>query len=157
MKIKQWLVLVLALIAFTSCQYEEVEIEEVRNFRVEKMTGERVHFSFDVKLLNPNNYALKVSSTDLLCEINGRNLGKLYLDETVRVPAGNKNFIPVLSSVTTEGASENILPILLGSVFNRAVDIRLKGEIRGGAFFFPKTIAIDHSERVDFDGSLPGS
>lgn len=156
MKIKAWLVLALAFVALTSCQYQEVEITEVRRFRIEKMAGDRVHFSFDVKLRNPNNYALKVSSTDLVCEINGRNLGQLYLDEAVKVPAGNNDFIPVFSSVTTEGAAKNILPILLGSLFNRAVDIRLKGEIRGGTFIFPKTIAIDHSERVDFDGSSVG-
>lgn len=156
MKIKQLFVLALALIALTSCTYEEVEILEVRSFRIEKMSGNRLHFSFDVKLHNPNNYALKVSSTDLLCEINGRNLGKLYLDEAIQVPAGNKEFIPVLSSVATEGAAKNILPILLGSLFNRAVDIRLKGEVRGGTFIFPKTIDIDHSERVDFDASAIG-
>lgn len=145
------------VLALTSCQYDEVEISDIRKFRIDKVDKNHIHFSFDIKLRNPNNYALKVSSTDLICELNGRNLGNLYLDEPVKIPAGNTDFIAIRSSVKTEGAANNVLPILLGSVLSQAIDIRLTGEVKGGAFIFPKTIQVDHSERVDFEGGMFGS
>jgi len=150
------LIFLCVALTLTSCQYDEVEISDIRKFRIDKVDNNRIHFSFDIKLRNPNNYALKVSSTDLVCELNGRNLGNLYLDEPVKVPAGNNDYISIHSSVKTEGAANNVLPILLGSLLNRAIDVRLTGEVKGGAFIFPKTIQIDHFERVDFEGGMLG-
>lgn len=139
--------------ALQSCQYTEVHIDDIRNFEIEKVEEKRIYFSFDARVINPNKYALKVSSTDLRCEINGVNMGQLYLSDKVKVPADNDEYVPVNASVTTEGAAQNVLSILLGSLFSQAVDIRLKGEVKGGLLFFPKKIRIDHSERVEWSGS----
>lgn len=136
------------------CQYEDVAISDIRNFEIERMEENRIYFSFDAKVINPNTYSLKVSATDLEFEINGVNMGLLHLSDAVKIPAGNDDYIPIHSSVSTKDAAQNVLSILLGSVFSQAVDIRLQGEIKGGVLFFPRKIPIDHSERIEWEGSF---
>jgi len=150
----RFLLLLLAAVLLQSCQYDDVAIADIRNFKIDKMEENRIYFSFDAKIINPNSYSLKVSATDLMFEINGVNMGLLHLSDAVKIPAGNDDYIPVHSSVSTKGAAQNVLSILLGSVFSQAVDIRLQGEIKGGVLFFPRKIPIDHSERIEWNGSI---
>ena len=150
----RFLLLLLATVLLQSCQYDDVAIADIRNFKIDKMEENRIYISFDAKIINPNSYSLKVSATDLMFEINGVNMGFLHLSEAVKIPAGNDDYIPVRSSVSTKDAAQNVLSIVLGSVFSRAVDIRLKGDIKGGILFFPRKIPIDHSERIEWNGSM---
>lgn len=150
----RFLLLLLATVLLQSCQYDDVAIADIRNFKIDKMEENRIYISFDAKINNPNSYSLKVSATDLMFEINGVNMGFLHLSEAVKIPAGNDDYIPVRSSVSTKDAAQNVLSIVLGSVFSRAVDVRLQGEIKGDVLFFPRKIPIDHSERIEWNGSM---
>lgn len=147
------LLFVLMAVVAVSCRYEEVSFEEIRHFKIQKVEAQKIHFSFDARIVNPNAYALKVSDTDLKIEVNGVNLGQLYLSENLKIPAGNNDFLAVDASVQTAETAQGILSIVLGSVFSRAVDLRLTGEVKGGLLFFPKRIPVDHSERIEWNGT----
>lgn len=142
----------ITLLLFTSCEYKEVEIKNIRNFRVVKVEEQRVFFAFDIQLINPNSYSLKVSSSDLDCSLNGSNFGKLNLGNTLRIPAGNTDYLPVESSVELGGSGQNLPAIVMATVLSNSIEFGLSGEIRGGAFLFTKTIPINHTERVYLDG-----
>lgn len=144
-----WLLLIVAVL-ISSCTYEEVTLNDIRNFRIENVENRQIYFSFDARIVNPNAFALKISDSDLQMEINGVDMGQLYLSEAVKIPAGNDEFVPVRASVLTAGSSQGIVSILLGSVLSRAVDVRLKGEVKGGLIVYSKRIPVDHSERIEW-------
>ena len=149
--IGRWLVIVCLALCCFSCQYNEVEVNDIRNFQIRKVENSRLFLSFDVLLNNPNSYQIKVLGTDLNCAINGRNLGNLRLDEPLVIPPKNEGFVPVNASLTTKGAAASALSVLVTSLISQSVDIHLSGDVRGGFFLFPKTIEIDHRERVELN------
>lgn len=142
----------LSLLLFASCEYKEVEVKNIRNFRVVKVEEQRVFFSFDIQLINPNSYALKVSSSDLDCSLNGSNVGKLNLGSTLRIPSGNDEYLPVEASVELQGTGQNLPALALATVLSNSIEFGLSGEIRGGVFLFTKSIPIHYTERVYLDG-----
>lgn len=149
MKLILWSVLLTTFLV--SCTYEEVAIHDIKGFKINKMEDRQIFFQFDIKLENPNNYALKIKNSDLSINLNNKNLGKLFLDETLSVPAKNTDYILVKSSVKTEGSAQDILSIMMGSLFTGALDVHIKGEVTGGTFLYPKKVQIDHAEKVRFD------
>jgi len=153
MALLRCLILWVLAVGITSCQYNEVVVEDIRDFQIRKMEINRIFLGFKVKLKNPNSYQIKVSNTDLNCTINGRNMGNLRLDNKLLIPPGNDNYLTVNSSLTTKGAAGNVLSILLSSLISQSVEIHLTGDVQGGLFIFPKTIEIDHRERVDLNRS----
>jgi LEA14-like dessication related protein len=144
-----WCLLLSATLA--SCTYEEVAIHDIKGFKINKMEDRQIFFQFEIKLDNPNNYALKIKNSDLSINLNNKNLGQLYLSETLSVPAKNKDYVLVKSSVKTQGSAQDILSIMLGSLFTGALDVHIKGEVSGGSMIFPKKVQIDHAEKVRFD------
>lgn len=144
----------LALFCFASCSYQDVDITDIRKFRVNSMGSDRLYFSFDVHIDNPNSYPLKVSSSDLEMEINRVNFGKLYLEESVQVPKKFKGYVNVQSSVSTEKAGSNLISVLVGSLLTQSLDVRLHGKVRGGSGLFTKNFDVDHREKVAFDGNI---
>jgi len=143
-------VLILGL-SLTSCKYEEVAIEDIKGFKINKMEAQQVFFEFQIKLNNPNSYALNVKNSDLSIKLNNKNMGKLLLSETIKVPAKNTDYILVKSSVKTEGSAQDLFSVMLGSLFSGALDLHIQGEVTGGTFIFPKKVQINHSEKVKFD------
>lgn len=141
----------ITLVLFTSCEYKEVEIKNIRNFRILNIEDQRVFFAFEILLINPNSYALKVSSSDLDCSLNGSNFGKLNLGKTLRIPAGNTDYISVESSVELSGSGQNLPSLVMATVLSNSIEFGLSGEIQGGVFVFTKSIPINHTERVYLD------
>lgn len=149
LKLILWSVLLTTLLS--SCTYEEVVIHDIKGFKINKMEERQIFFQFEIKLDNPNNYALKIKNSDLSINLNNKNLGKLYLNETLSVPANNTDYVLVKSSVQTQGSAQDILSVMMGSLLTGALDVHIKGEVSGGTIIFPKKVQIDHAEKVRFD------
>jgi LEA14-like dessication related protein len=128
-----------------------VVIHDIKGFKINKMEDSQIFFQFEIKLDNPNNYALKIKNSDLSINLNNKNLGKLFLSETLSVPANNTDYVLVKSSVQTQGSAQDILSVMMGSLLTGALDVHIKGEVSGGSMIFPKKVQIDHAEKVRFD------
>ena len=140
------------LFLLSACSYEDVEISDIRNFRIEKMQESRMHLAFEVKVDNPNGYSLKVSGSDLDIELNSVPFGKLLLDNPLKVPANHNGYVSVNTSVSTKGAAGKLVAVTLGALMGHTLDVRLYGTVRGGTGVFSRKFEVDHHEKVQFDG-----
>lgn len=111
-----------------------------------------MHLAFEVKVDNPNSYALRVSGSDLDIELNSVPFGKLLLDNPLKVPANHQGYLSVNTSVSTEGAAGKLVAVTLGALMGQSLDVRLYGTVRGGTGVFSRKFDVDHREKVQFNG-----
>ncbi len=150
--------LMLMFVAQSCVTYEDVELEEIEDTRVENLfnKNEKLKIAIDVKVDNPNTYALKLKKADLNLYVGGKDLGKVHLDEKVKIPKKSVSshtfvFVP---------ESRDILKAALGGaigIFTKGdVEVRIKGRVKGGVLFIGKWFDVDHKEKIDLKGKFMG-
>ena len=87
-----------------------------------------LQLAFDVKLYNPNPYALRLVGADLDAYINSRLAGKAGLLSSQDVPATDTFILPI--SVSLDAA--NLLGNAIDLLTQKEVMVKLDGKVRAG-------------------------
>ena len=120
-----------AAMAFAGCsQPKALVYKDLRNFRVQELTLQRVTVVLDLLFYNPNNYGLSLKNGDLDAYFNSKFLGKAILDERTAIPARDTFLLPVSVTADLSNILTNALEVLTNS--NAEVLVRLQGSIRAG-------------------------
>jgi LEA14-like dessication related protein len=80
----------------------------------------------DVRLRNPNDFALDVERVLFDLEVNDQGLGKAWTTDAFGVPAFGEAVVPVTIVVPTSDLIERIMDFSL----TQRLDYRLKGEVK---------------------------
>jgi LEA14-like dessication related protein len=80
----------------------------------------------DVRLRNPNDFALDVERVLFDLDVNGQGLGKAWTTDSFDVPAFGEAVVPVTVVVPTSDLIERIMDFSM----NQRLDYRLKGEVK---------------------------
>ena len=80
----------------------------------------------DVRLRNPNDFALDVERLLFDLEVNDQELGRGWTTESFEVPAFGDSIVPVTIVVPTSDLIERIMEMAR----NQRLDYRLKGEAK---------------------------
>ena len=66
MKAFPFFLLFLVSVFFSGCfEYQDVEIKEIQSVQLDGMKEDKLNFSIDIALYNPNAYKVKVTKADL--------------------------------------------------------------------------------------------
>jgi len=138
------------LLALQSCNYEDVEVRQVKELKIDKFDNQGIELSASIQISNPNNYSIKVTSSDAILYLDGRRAGKMKLLKRVEVPANFDDFINAKVRTDFDDGSVSLLPIILGAAVKGGVNIRAEGNIRAKSFLIGKKFDFDYTHKAKF-------
>lgn len=127
-----------------------MEVQNIKDLKIDKFDNRGIELSASLQISNPNNYPVKVTSSDAILYINDRKAGKLKLLNRVEVPANFNEFIVAKVRTDFDEGSVSLLPIILGAAVKGGVDIRAVGNIRAKSFLIGKKFDFDYTHKAKF-------
>lgn len=135
------------LVVITSCgKPKGPEYVGYENFRLEKAGLSESILATDVKLYNPNNYALQLKSASMDVFFNDKFLGHSSLDSLIVLPGKDTSSIPLRMRASAKDLLKNSMSLLL----NPDVKIRITGSAKAGrgGFFINVPINYEGTQRI---------
>lgn len=147
------LVACLGLLLNACSVYEDVEFKGATDFKLGKLDGRNVSFSFNAVLYNPNGYALKVKPSDLDVFIEGDHYGIIHLDERVKFKRKSEEIVLIPMTAQLSPGALFKLAALAG---REKVTVRLKGEVKGSVWCFSRKELVDETREIPTKDLLKG-
>ena len=136
--------------ALTSCNYDDVEVKEVRSVKIDRLDGKGITFTASLWVENPNAYRIKVTGTDADLYLSGKHAGNAKLLNTITVPARYKGAVDVDVRTDFDEGSLAILPVIISAGMKRKVDLRAAGHLRARSFLIGKKFPFDYTHEAKF-------
>ena len=137
-------------ILLTSCNYENVYVEDITNVKIHKLDKDGISFTANLKVSNPNAYKIKITSTDADLFLDGRKAGKAKLENNIVIPANFNDVIEAKVRTDFEGGSLQLIPIILGAALSKSVNIQAKGTIKAKSFIIGQKFDFDYTHEAKF-------
>ena len=137
--------LIVCLIISSCAPFELPEFISYEGFKMGKMDAKQVSFSLNVKLKNPNSYALKVKKTSLNLSVDDGKIGMLALEKTIKLPRKKETIVEIPMNLSLE---KGALMRMLTFSMQDSIRLNLEGDVRGGALFFTKKFPLSFSKSI---------
>ncbi len=146
--IKIGITFLLASLFFVSCRKpQELVYQKVQNFQIMGVGLSKSTVSLDIKLYNPNHFAVNLKEADIEVFVNERFVGKVNLNSThYTIPKLDTFLMPVSVQVDIK----NMIPDAIGLLFNKKIAIKLDGIIKAGkhGVYFPIPIKYEEMKEI---------
>ena len=107
--------------------------------------GKTINFNAGVKVSNPNWFAIKVKRSTVDVYVEEQYMGKVSLEKKVKLKAKRESILQFpLKAELEDGA----MFTMLRYASKENVNVRIKGKVKGGVWFFSKKIEIDETRQV---------
>ena len=140
--------LFLALVSvflLSSCALESPEFLGSEGITGFKIDGKTINFNAGVKVSNPNWFAIKVKRSTVDVYVEEQYMGKVSLEKKVKLKAKRESILQFpLKAELEDGA----MFTMLRYASKENVNVRIKGKVKGGVWFFSKKIEIDETRQV---------
>ncbi len=145
----QFLFILLACFSLFSCiEYKDVNVVDVSDIRIKSLTTSIVEIEFKMQIDNPNNYKISVVDSDLNLFIKNEKIGSAKIQDKIVLPkSSNKKHTVVVETGLSDMLS-GALPVLMGLMFDKNIELQVKGDIRARAKQLSKSFPVDFKERV---------
>lgn len=110
---------------------QELEYQDVRNFRVEELSM-TPQIGMDVQFYNPNKFGMSMKDGMIDVFINQKQIGTATLQRSYDVPAADTFLVPVSLKADLKSVVANSLTLLT----NQTVMVELKGHVKAGRGVF---------------------
>ncbi|MCZ4408630.1 LEA type 2 family protein [Cryomorphaceae bacterium 1068] len=138
------------VLLLTSCTYENVDVEDVTGVKIQKLDKNGISFTAKLKINNPNNYKIHITSTDADLFLDGRKAGKAELENKMVIPANFNDEIEAKVRTDFEGGSLQLIPIILGAAVSKRVSLQAKGTLKARSFIIGQKFDFDYSHEAKF-------
>jgi LEA14-like dessication related protein len=134
------IILFVAFIAlsFSSCNvYKDIEIQEVSDIRITKMSNKGIEAEVDIKVFNPNNF--KVSIVDVDIYVNDKDVGDAKLRKKVILGKKSNEVHTIKIEGDYTDMKGGLLQTLIGGLFSQSMNIKVDGTMKGKALLIGKS------------------
>ncbi len=143
--------LVMSSLFLSSCgDFKEIEISDIKAFRIEKMNGNTIDMVVSTEILNPNSFGVTVVDADFDVTVQGINLGKTNINKNIKINRKSTELHDIYFTLELNKLSKAALPTLIGFVAmgKKEVNLKIDGSIKGKAFLISKRFPVHHEEKV---------
>lgn len=131
---------------FGSCTFYEPEFRSGESLSFDQINGRSIKFTVGAKVYNENLCALKVKPSTLDVFIEGRHMGKVHLDQKIKMKGKRETLIEApLTATLSEGA----LFELLKFARKEKIQIRIAGNVRAGLWILGKKIEVNETRSIN--------
>lgn len=142
------ILLVLSFSLFSCFKYEDVQILDVTNIRILNLTTKKIEVGVDMHIVNPNNYKISITDSDLELIIKNKKIGTAKIKEKIELPKKSDQIHHISIITDTKDIVSGAIPVLLSLMFDDSIELQVKGEIRAKAKSISKNFPVDFKERV---------
>jgi LEA14-like dessication related protein len=138
----------LATLLLTACaQPKDIIYRGVEHFGLKQSGLTNTMLIVDLKLYNPNKYALMLKASDVAVYINNNHVGQAYLRDKKLIPARDTFILPVVMSVDLLHVIPNAIQLLT----KKEITLKLDGNIRAGrhGIFMVLPINYEGKQKID--------
>ena len=129
----------------SSCALESPEFLGSEGMEGFKIDGKTITFNAGVKVSNTNWFAIKVKRSTVDVYVEEQYMGKVSLEKKVKLKAKRESILQFpLKAELEDGA----MFTMLRYASKENVNVRIKGKVKGGVWFFSKKIEIDETRQV---------
>ncbi len=122
------------LFLVTSC-FDQPELKQMDNFKIDELSSEKVRFNVDLELFNPNGYNLKVRKSTFDVHVNDQYIGVAKVLEKVKIKRNSTKFANAAVQIDfEEGVFFKLLSIAKSA---KHVNLQLDGVLKASASFIP--------------------
>lgn len=141
------LILLYALyLSLSSCSRPQAaEYRGVEHFRFMGMQGNTAQVKMDLKMYNPNAFAVSVSELEATCRMDGHEAGNARLDTAVMLGARSEVLIPVTAQLEIRDLLSKGLSLLLGN----GIPYEVQGTAKAGRGKLSWKIPFAHQGTLD--------
>ena len=134
--------LFIAFLALTcsSCNiYKDIEVREVRDIRITKMSDKGIEAEVDIKVFNPNSYKVSIVSIDADLYVNDKDMGDAKLRRRVTIGKKSNEVHTVKIEGDYSDLSGGFLQTLIGGLFSQTMNLKIDGTMKGKALLIGKS------------------
>lgn len=142
------------LLLVGSCAIEAPEFIGSEGFKMEKMDGKEIRFTAGVKVNNPNWFAIKIKKSAVDVYVEDQLMGQVQLEKKVKMKARHESTLTMPLKVILE---DGAMITMMRYASKENVNIRIKGKVKGGVWFFSKKIEIDEKRQISGKNLSPNS
>lgn len=143
--------LLLILLTATACKIQPITatgVQDVKLSNIDPLKG-TVTVDLGLKIKNPNKLAVTVYGVDLDVTLAGAALGKIIMDEKVKIEKDTEQVYRVKAKAQIRDIL-NSIPKILTAVSQKQSNVELKGTIRAGVGIIKKTFPVElKQEKVE--------
>lgn len=148
---KYSLVLLSWSLLFSSCfNMDDVEIKDIRSFKIVNSTNEGITLGTNLKISNPNYFDIKVIDSDFDLFIKGKRIGSASMVNKITIPSKSEEYHDIELYSDYKNLDEDLITQVMGSALfgSKKVQFKVKGEVTGKVWFFKKRIDLEHEGEV---------
>jgi LEA14-like dessication related protein len=149
---KKWFklsIILVAILSFNSCSFEEVEITEIKYVKLLEFSKKGLLVESEIKIKNPNGFQLSMVDSEFDIYIKGSKLAKASIDNTIKIPKNSEEYHKVLMKSDFKDFADGALTKMLSLTFGSSeVDFKVEGYITGRAFLMKKKVRVSHEAKV---------
>jgi len=137
----------LLLLLLSACSlYQEPSMISFGGIERGKIEDKKIDFKVKFVLNNPNFYTIKIKPSTMDLMIDGTPMGKIYLNEKVKLRRKTEQEYAVPLSFKVEKGSFLIMSMSLG--LRDQIEIQIKGPVKGGVFFLYKEFPFEYKKAI---------
>lgn len=133
-------------LVLNSCTFHEPEYKGKETVKFESIEGKTIKFTAGATFYNENGYALKVKPSKLDLYIEDEYIGKVKLENKVKLRRKRETSVESPFTVVLENG---VMMKLIKYATQGKVKIRLKGKVKGGVFIFSKKFDVNETKTID--------
>lgn len=149
-RLKNNLIFFILIIVISSCNYQDIEIKDVKDVKLAKTNTKEINLNVLVEINNPNNYKIKISEYNFDIKINGQRFKLKDDNADIKIPKNFSSTIPVSIKMTKYGKgifSLQSLFIFGKIIAKRSAEIEAQGFVKARIFLISKKIFV-HEKRT---------
>ena len=142
-------VILILILSFSSCAYEEVEITDIKYVKLIEFSQKGLVVESEIKIKNPNGFQLSMVDSEFDIYIKGSKLAKANVDNNIRIPKNSDEYHKVAMKSNFEDFADGALVMLLGlTLGSKEIDFKVDGYVTGRVFLIKKKVHVSHEEKV---------
>lgn len=153
-KIQIVLLLLIGSLSLSSCfNIEEVEISEIKSVKLLELNDNGLLVESEIRILNPNNYDIKVVDSDFNVAVNDRKIGKAKILSKLTIPASSNDLHTVKLQSEHEDLLATAIPNLIAitATGKDRLAFKVDGFIVGKVWWIKKKVKVAHEGKVDLE------
>jgi LEA14-like dessication related protein len=155
--LKILVVFILSLGLKSCAEFKEVEVTQIGQVKIIKVSDKGIEMEIGVKIKNPNAYGFTIYRSSFNVTLAGTDLGTARLDKKVKIK-GNSEDMHVFHIVA---GVDKLMSGGLGGIFGllakKSGELQIKGNLKVGKFLIRKSIPIERKQRVNLENQAGGS
>lgn len=134
---------------FSSCSFEDVEVEEITDFKMLSVEKKELNYELHVRVKNPNSTTFTLTGADVDLFLSGMEMGKTRLMENVKIKSNSTETVTVRLQTELNKPFKEYMGSLMSTVLTGKLNLEMKGDVKGRCcLLISKKFEIDHKEAV---------